>query len=172
MIAPPPLDGASASPENRCVIELRQAASAAEIEEVRALFREYHRWVDEPCCFAGFEQELAGLPGEYAPPSGRLFLASEAGVPAGCAALRPLDARTGEMKRLYARPAFRGRSLGRRLAEAVIAAARETGYACLVLDTLPKMTSAIALYRALAFAPRGPYSANSTPGAVFYELRL
>jgi len=172
MIAPLPLDGAPASPENRCVIELRHAASAGEVEAVRALFREYHRWVDEPCCFAGFEQELAGLPGEYAPPSGRLLLASEAGAPAGCAALRRLDAQTGEMKRLYVRPAFRARGLGRQLAEAVIAAAREAGYARLMLDTLPKMASAIALYRALAFAPRGPYAANPTPGAVFYELRL
>lgn len=172
MIAPLPLDGAPADAENRRVIELRQAASAAEIADVRALFREYHRWVDEPCCFAGFEAELAGLPGEYAPPAGRLLLASEAGAPAGCAALRRLDARTGEMKRLYVRPAFRARGLGRRLAEAVISAAREAGYASLVLDTLPKMASAIALYRALAFAPRGPYSAQPTPGAVFFELRL
>jgi putative acetyltransferase len=172
MIAPLPLDVAASSPENRRVIELREAASAAEIDVVRGLFREYHRWVDEPCCFASFEQELAGLPGEYAPPSGRLLLASEAGAPAGCAALRRLDARTGEMKRLYVRPAFQGRGLGRRLAQQVIAAAREACYASLMLDTLPKMTSAIALYRALAFAPRGPYAVEPTPGAVFFELRL
>lgn len=172
MIAPPPLDVAPAAPENRRVIELRQAAGAAEIEALRGLFREYQRWVDEPCCFASFEQELAGLPGDYAPPAGRLLLASEAGAPAGCAALRRLDAKTGEMKRLYVRPAFRGRGLGRRLAEDVIGAARAAGYASLVLDTLPKMTSAIALYHALAFSPRGPYAANPTPGAIFFELRL
>lgn len=172
MIAPPPLDVAPAGPENPRVIELRQAASAADIEVLRGLFREYQRWVDEPCCFASFEQELAGLPGDYAPPAGRLLLASEAGAPAGCAALRRLDAKTGEMKRLYVRPAFRGRGLGRQLAEAVIGAAREAGYASLVLDTLPKMTSAIALYRALAFSPRGPYSASPTPGAIFFERQL
>ncbi|HET9734259.1 MAG TPA: GNAT family N-acetyltransferase [Burkholderiales bacterium] len=154
------------------MIELRQASSSGEIEVLRGLFREYQRWVDEPCCFASFEQELAGLPGEYAPPAGRLLLASEAGAPAGCAALRRLDAQTGEMKRLYVRPAYRGRGLGRQLAAAVIDAARETGYASLVLDTLPKMASAIALYRALAFAPRGPYSAQPTPGAIFFERRL
>lgn len=172
MIAPRPLDGAPGSPENGGVIELRHAASATDIEDARALFREYHRWVDEPCCFTSFEQELTGLPGEYALPWGRLLLASEAGVPAGCAALRRLDAKTGEMKRLYVRPAFQGRGLGRRLTEAVIAAAREAGYASLMLDTLPKMSSAIALYRALAFAPRGPYSGNPTPGAIFFERRL
>ena len=76
------------------------------------------------------------------------------------------------MKRLYVRPAFRGRGLGRQLAEAVIDAARKAGYASLVLDTLPKMTSAIALYRALVFSPRGPYSGNPTPGAIFFERQL
>ena len=172
MIAPLSLDGAAASLQNGCVIELRQAASAAEIEDVRGLFREYQRWVDEPCCFPTFEQELAGLPGEYVAPAGRLFLAREACASAGCAALRRLDASAGEMKRLYVRPKFRGRGLGQRLAGQVIAAAREAGYKRLMLDTLPKMTSAIALYRALGFSPRGPYSESPTPGAIFFELRL
>jgi ribosomal protein S18 acetylase RimI-like enzyme len=171
MIAPR-LDGVARAPQNRRVIELRQAASPAEIEAVRGLFREYERWVNEPCCFTSFEQELAALPGDYAAPGGRLFLAREAGAAAACAALRRLDAKTGEMKRLYVRPAFQGRGLGRRLADAVIAAAHEAGYARLVLDTLPKMASAIALYRALGFAPRGPYSPQPTPGAIFFELRL
>jgi ribosomal protein S18 acetylase RimI-like enzyme len=179
MIAPPApggapavLDGAPRGRENRGMLELRQATSPADIEAVRALFREYARWVDEPCCFATFAQELEALPGEYAPPAGRLFLAEEAGASAGCVALRRLDAQAGEMKRLYVRPPFRGRGLGRRLATEVIAAARQAGYARLLLDTLPKMASAIALYRALGFAPRGPYSAAPTPGAVFFELRL
>lgn len=154
------------------MIELREAATPAELEAVRVLFREYQRWVEEPCCFASFEQELAGLPGEYAPPAGRLFLAAEDGASAGCAALRRLDAQAGEMKRLYVQPAFRGRGLGRRLALEVIGAARQAGYARLVLDTLPKMASAIALYGALGFAPRGPYAASPTPGAIFFELRL
>jgi ribosomal protein S18 acetylase RimI-like enzyme len=172
MIAPTPLDGARRAPENRGVTQLRQAASDAEIEELRRLFREYQQWVDEPCCFATFDKELAALPGDYAPPAGRLLLAAEAGASAGCAALRRLDAERGEMKRLYVRPAFQGQGLGRRLAEAVIGAAREAGYRHLLLDTLPKMTSAIALYRALGFAPRGPYSPAPTPGAIFFELRL
>jgi ribosomal protein S18 acetylase RimI-like enzyme len=172
MIAPRALDGAPGAPQNRRMIELRQAASPADIGSVRELFREYERWVGEPCCFASFDKELAALPGEYAPPGGRLFLVQEAGAAAACAALRRLEPRTGEMKRLYVRPAYQGRGLGRRLAEAVIAAAREAGYARLLLDTLPKMASAFALYRALGFAPRGPYSPNPTPGAVFFELRL
>ena len=172
MIAPPALDGAPRSRENRGMLELRQATSPADIEAVRALFREYERWVDEPCCFATFEQEVEALPGEYAPPAGRLFLAEEAGASAGCVALRRLDAQAGEMKRLYVRPPFQGRGLGRRLATEVIAAARQAGYTRLLLDTLPKMASAIALYRALGFAPCGPYSAAPTPGAIFFELQL
>lgn len=152
--------------------EIVPASGPERIEQVRALFREYQRWVDEPCCFAGFERELAELPGEYGPPAGRLLLALEDGAPAGCAALRPLAGRACEMKRLYVRPAHRGRGLGRRLAEAMVGAARAAGCRALVLDTLPKMAPAIALYGALGFQPRGPYAAAPTPGALFFELRL
>jgi GNAT superfamily N-acetyltransferase len=148
------------------------ACGPERIEQVRALFREYQRWVDERCCFAGFERELAELPGEYGPPAGRLLLALEDGAPAGCAALRPLAGGACEMKRLYVRPAHRGRGLGRRLAEAMVGAARAAGCRALVLDTLPKMAPAIALYGALGFQPRGPYAAAPTPGALFFELRL
>jgi GNAT superfamily N-acetyltransferase len=154
------------------VIQLRLAASAAALEQVRELFREYQRWVDEPCCFASFEQELAGLPGEYSPPAGRLLLALADGMPAGCVALRPFDAGRGEMKRLYVRPSFRGQGLGGRLTQAAIEAARATGSRTLLLDTLPKMASAIALYAALGFARRDAYSSQPTPGALFFELRL
>jgi putative acetyltransferase len=152
--------------------EIHPARPGADLDAVRALFREYQAWVAEPCCFAGFERELAELPGEYGPPGGLLLLALEDGAPAGCAALRPLDGAAAEMKRLYVRPAFRGRGLGRRLAEAVIAAARAGGYGALRLDSLPKMTSALALYAVLGFAPRGPYAREPTPGARFFELRL
>ena len=147
-------------------------ASAVELEQLRGLFREYQRWVDEPCCFAGFEQELAGLPGDYAPPRGRLWLALVNGAPAGCVALRPLDPGHCEMKRLYVRPAFRGLGLGKRLAQAVIEAAKADGCRTLLLDTLPKMRSAIALYAALGFAARGAYSVQATPGALFFERPL
>lgn len=142
--------------------------SAADVAHVRALFREYEACVAEPLCFAGFERELAELPGEY----GVLLLADEAGVPAGCVGLRALADGAAEMKRLYVRPAYQGRGLGRRLAEDVIAAARAAGHAVLRLDTLPTMVPAIALYRALGFAARGPYSPAPTPGAIFFELPL
>src|SRR6266550_197173 len=137
------------------------ATQATQVAAVRALFAEYARAVDAPCCFVGLERELASLPGEYAPPAGRLFLALDASGSAGCVALRPLDADAAEMKRLYVRPAYRGQGLGRALA-----AARETGRSRVVLDTLPSMGEAIALYRSLDFKEVAPYLAAPTPGAV------
>ena len=144
------------------------AAAPAELEQVRALFREYERWVDAPACFRDFERELAELPKEYAV----LLLARRGGEPAGCVGLRALPDGTAEMKRLYVRPAHQGRGLGRRLAVEIIGAARASGYAALRLDTLPKMTPAIALYGALGFRPRGSYAAAPTPGVLYFELRL
>jgi len=152
--------------------EILAARSPAEIESVRTLFREYEQGVAEPCCFADFERELAALPGEYVPPAGALLLARDAAGDAGCVALRRLDAGRGEMKRLYVRGDRRGSGFGRALALAAIEAARRAGYNGLMLDTLPKMTEAIALYRALGFTPTGPYSATPTPGAVFFQLNL
>jgi len=143
---------------------LMQATGAAEVAAVRELFAEYARMVDEPCCFADFERELASLPGDY-----RLFLAEEA---AGCVGVRLLSPETAEMKRLYVRNAHRGKGLGRALAEAAIAAAREAGCARIVLDTLPKMSEAQALYRTLKFRPIAPYLENPTPGALCFELKL
>ncbi len=149
--------------------QILPAREPADFELVRALFREYAQGVAEPCCFAGFARELDELPGEYAPPGGVLVLG---GGGAGCVALRRHDAESAEMKRLYVRPALRGTGLGRALALAAIEAARAAGYRRLVLDTLPKMREAIALYRALGFRSRGPYSASPTPGAMFFELTL
>ena len=143
---------------------LVEATGAAQVAVVRELFAEYARAVDEPCCFAGFERELDSLPGEY-----RLFLLEDA---AGCVAVRFLDRQTAEMKRLYVRAAHRGRGLGRVLAEAAIAAAREAGCARIVLDTLPKMREAQALYGMLGFKPIAPYLENPTPGALCFELSL
>jgi putative acetyltransferase len=154
------------------VSEIRPVRTGPELEAVRVLFREYERSVDAPACFAGFERELAELPGEYAPPGGALLLALEDGAPVGCAGLRPLRDGAAEMKRLYVRPAFRGRRLGRQLAAAVIAAARAAGYATLRLDSLPKMRAALAIYADLGFAPRGPYALEPTPGAVCLERPL
>jgi len=143
---------------------LVEATGEAQVAVVRELFAEYARGVDEPCCFAGFERELDSLPGEY-----RLFLLEDA---AGCVAVRFLDQQTAEMKRLYVRAAHRGRGLGRVLAEAAIAAAREAGCTRIVLDTLPKMREAQALYGLLGFKKIKPYLSEPTPGALCFELSL
>ena len=148
------------------------AGSKQDLDDARALFHEYADGVAEPCCFASFEQELAGLPGEYAPPGGALLIARDGAAVAGCAALRRHDPASGEMKRLYVRGRYRGTGLGRRLAEKIILESRNRNYGRLLLDTLPKMTEAIALYRSLGFRETGPYSDAPTPGAVFFELRL
>jgi len=143
---------------------LVEATRAEQIAVVRGLFAEYARLVDEPACFVGFERELEALPGDY-----RLLLAEAA---AGCVAVRLLDARTAEMKRLYVRSAHRGKGLGRALAQAAIGLAREAGCARVVLDTLPKMREAQALYDLLGFRKIAPYLSDPTPGALCYELRL
>ena len=143
---------------------LVEATAESQIAAVRELFREYARLVDEPCCFVDFEREVASLPGPY-----KLFLLDDA---AGCVALRLLDAQTAEIKRLYVRSAQRGKGRGRALAEAAISAARQAGCARIVLDTLPKMREARALYGMLGFKPTAPYLANPTPGALCFELRF
>ena len=153
-------------------MEIVQALTPGHVAEARALFREYERSLGIDLCFQGFEQELAGLPGAYAPPRGRLLLSLDGAAPAGCVALRPLADAVCEMKRLYVRPAFRGRRAGRQLAEAVIAEARAIGYARMRLDTLPSMKEAIALYRALGFVEIAPYTTNPVAGALFMELAL
>jgi GNAT superfamily N-acetyltransferase len=141
-----------------------EATAHPDVDRVRELFSEYARMVDEPRCFAGFDEELAALPGEY-----RLFLA---GGGAGCVAVRMLSADTAEMTRLYVRPARRGEGLGRALAETAIAVARHAGCKRIVLDTLPKMVEAQALYRALGFRPVEPYLESPTPGALCFGLIL
>lgn len=147
-------------------------SSPRDLEDVRALFLEYADLVAEALCFQGFDQELASLPGAYAPPGGALLLARDGSAAAGCVALRRVDDRTGEMKRMYVRPSWRRTGLGRQLALAIIQEARRRGYARLVLDTLPKLTSAIALYRDLGFRDTTPYLEAPTPGALCMELSL
>ena len=147
---------------------LREASAPADFDMVRSLFAEYARSVDEPCCFAGFERELADLPRGYLV----FFLSYEGTVPAGCVALREVDRSTAEMKRLYVRAPFRGLGIGRALAEAAIGAARDAGYERIVLDTLPKMSEAHALYRNLGFSEVAPYLAQPTPGASCFGRRL
>ena len=149
-----------------------EVTDPADVAAVRELFLEYAATVGEPRCFPGFERELAGLPGEYGPPHGRLFLGRADGLPAGCVGLRRLDPATAEMKRLYVRPACRGSALGRRLAQATIDAARSAGCARIVLDTLPRMGEALSLYRSLGFRETAAYLAQPTPGSICFELKL
>ncbi|MHB1134884.1 MAG: GNAT family N-acetyltransferase [Chloroflexota bacterium] len=151
---------------------LVEAYDAAALETVRALFGEYAASLDFDLCFQGFSAELAGLPGDYAPPDGRLFLALARGRPLGCVALRRLDATTAEMKRLFVRRGARGRGLGRALAEAVIGAARAAGYKSLRLDTVPGMVEAGRLYASLGFVEVPAYRYNPIPGVRYLELSL
>jgi putative acetyltransferase len=148
------------------------AGSPDQIEQVRRLFRAYAEGTGHCECFQGFEQEIAGLPGEYAPPTGQLLFAAVEAAPAGCVALRPLDDGICEMKRLYVTPKFRGQSLGRRLAEAIISEGRGLGYRAIRLDTLPSMVAARALYQSLGFRPVPRYNDNSSEGVIYLELRF
>jgi putative acetyltransferase len=143
-----------------------------EMPIVRRLFEEYAASLDIDLCFQGFDHELETLPGEYAPPEGAILVAYVGSEPAGCVALRPLEEGVCEMKRLYVKPEHRGRRIGRALAEAVIAKAREIGYAAVKLDTLQSMTEANALYRSLGFTECSPYRPNPCERPVFMELSL
>ena len=152
---------------------LKQAQSPEEIEIARGLFREYAAGLNIDLCFQNFDQEVAGLPGNYAPPAGRLLLANQGQQVAGCIALRAHGDGDCEMKRLYVRPEFRGHGLGKELVTTLLDEAREIGYERMLLDTLPgKMDAAIALYRSLGFREIAPYYHNPVAGALFMELSL
>jgi GNAT superfamily N-acetyltransferase len=153
-------------------LEIAQVRTPKEVEGVRSLFVEYAASLDFDLAFQDFEGELAYLPGAYAPPGGRLFVARFGVTMAGCVALRGLGEGTCEMKRLYVRPPFRGRGVGRALAEVVIQEARQIGYGRMRLDTVPSMGAARALYASLGFVEISPYRHNPIPGATFLELSL
>jgi putative acetyltransferase len=147
-----------------------------DLDSVRALIREYAESLGIDLCFQGLEEELARLPGDYAPPGGALLIAHVDGMLAGCCALRLLDnvdyVNACEMKRLYVRPAYRGLGLGRLLAEGILDAARQSGYTSLLLDTLSDMETARALYQELGFEEIPPYYHNPIPGAHYLRVRL
>lgn len=158
--------------EARPPLRLTRPVEGPEIDVVRTLFREYQASLGVDLCFQNFESELASLPGAYAPPRGRLYLGLSGSDAACCVAFRPHDADTAEMKRLYVRPAFRGFGFGRVLARAVEDDARALGYARIVLDTLPSMAEAQAMYASLGFRDVPPYTANPVPGTRFLALEL
>ncbi len=166
---------------------IRYAGSAGDLARARLLFIEYAQWLKVDLCFQGFDEELATLPGAYAPPGGRLLLAGTPGEAFGCIALRPLDSDSGcgcgaaaaptgafvaEVKRLYVQPAHRGEGWGERLARAVIDEARAIGYRELKLDTLDWMSAARALYAGAGFRECAPYYHNPLPGVVYMALAL
>jgi len=151
---------------------LRQTDTPDLVELARTLFREYAEAIGTDLEYQGFSAELVALPIPYVPPHGALLIAQDGTNVAGCVGLRPLDARTGEMKRLYVRPAYRSSGLGRRLVENIIQSARQAGYSELRLDTLPSMSAAQALYSRLGFNEIPPYGARYLPGTRFYALKL
>lgn len=154
------------------MVDIVTADSRERLDDVRALFTEYVGSLGFDLHFQEYEAEYAHLPGEYAPPDGRLYLARYDGAVAGCIALRKIDGEACEMKRLYVRPQYRGKGIGRSLSEKLIREARAMGYRTMRLDTVPHMTAAIALYRSLGFQEIQPYRYNPMPGALFMELSL
>lgn len=156
------------------MLTIVQAETAEDLAIAREFMLEYAAWLNFELCFQGFEEELRTLPGKYAPPGGRLFLARWSGQPAGIGALRPLDeSGVCEMKRLYVRPEFRGRSLGSAIAKSLIQEACAIGYKVMRLDTVPgKMDGAIALYRRLGFREINPYYSTPVKNTLFMELQL
>lgn len=155
------------------MVEIVSATSPEDIERIRVLFRSYAASLDFSLCFQGFEEELASLPGSYAPPQGDLLLMLADGRPAGCVAFRPLADEICEMKRLYVDPAYRGRGLGRLAAEEAIERARRLGYRTMLLDTIgPRMAPAVALYGSLGFEFIEDYNSNPVPGATHMRLQL
>lgn len=151
---------------------IREAQAAADIAQVRELFLEYQSALDVDLCFQGFNEELAALPGRYSRPSGRLLVAVDGPRVLGVVALRSVSEADCEMKRLYVRPAGRGLGLGRLLTTSLIDEARLAGYQRMLLDTLPAMVEAQALYRAMGFIEIQPYYDNPVNGTLYMALSL
>lgn len=146
------------------MIRIRSAVFSDEASVARTLFHEYAAGLGLDLTFQNFEAELAALPGEYAPPRGRLLLAWRGEDALGCVALRPLDETTCEMKRLYVWPGACAEGPGRGLAERLVVEAQEAGFTRMVLDPLGSMTEAVRLYEQLGFHRTEPYVFNPLPG--------
>ena len=167
------MDG-SIDPSPLPPVRLTVATDARDHDLARTLFREYAGTLPFALDFQDFEEELTALPGEYAEPRGTIVLAHVGDHVAGCVALRPLPDDPGacEMKRMYVRPEFQGKGLGRKLGERILADARARGYRVMRLDTIDTMTAAIALYRDLGFRTIPAYRHNPIPGALYFEAEL
>jgi putative acetyltransferase len=158
---------------NQSLVSIRPAITSDDLVIIRELFLEYANSLGFSLCFQGFDKELERLPGEYAPPDGRLYIAELNGQPAGCIAVKKREEGVCEMKRLYLRDAFRGHGIGRKLAERIIEDAKAIGYRKMVLDTIEdKMIVAVGLYRSLGFEKRDAYYNNPIQGALYMELEL
>ena len=154
------------------MIDIKSADFPEDLIAVVAIFREYVASPSASLDFQDFEPEIAALPGKYAAPDGRLLLVWEGSAVVGCAALRRVERNVCEMKRVYIRPAARGKGLGRRLIERILAEAREAGYSRICLDVLPEFRTAHDIYKSLGFRPAQPISFNPVPGTQFLGLDL
>jgi putative acetyltransferase len=150
-----------------------EANTQQDIEHARTLFQEYASGVGISLCFQNFDHELENLPGDYAPPDGRLLLAFDEGQIMGCIALRKLEPGVCEMKRLFVRPQYRGTGLGKILVQSIIDKAHQLGYTHMRLDTMPgRMDKAIALYHSIGFVEIDPYYKSPVEDAKFMQLEL
>ena len=154
------------------MVKIIPVNTTAHINTVRRLFREYENFLGVDLCFQDFEKELTELPGKYAPPQGALLLVLVDEEVAGCVAVRKFKTNICEMKRLYVRPRYRGKKIGKMLAEKIISTARMRGYTTMLLDTLTHLKEAIALYQSLGFKKRESYYHNPLPGVIYWELDL
>lgn len=153
-------------------VSIVAATTPGQLDAVRELLREYQASIGVDLCFQGFEHEVRDLPGQYSPPGGRLLLAIRGGVEVGCVAMRAIDDRRCEMKRLFVRPGYRGSGLGTMLVETILSEARAIGYAEVVLDTLPTMDEARRLYQKFGFGDIAAYDANPIPGTRYLGKSL
>ena len=151
---------------------IARAEGPDDLAAVRELLLEYALGLSVDLGFEGFPEEVATLPGRYAPPGGALLLARDELGPVGCVGVRPFGPREAEMKRLYVRPRARGEGLGRRLVEEALRAAAAAGYRALRLDTLPTMTAATVLYLTLGFIEIPEYHRNPVPGTRYFRRAL